>query len=60
MTTLFEGISTVHETLILCFREYVDYKEICFVFKWQVNLSATHVGCNLQIFFEEVKFADVL
>lgn len=33
LTALFEDITTLNDTLILCFHEYGDYKEICFIFK---------------------------
>lgn len=55
LRALFEDIATGNDTFILCFHEYGDYKEVCFMFKWYVNLSATCVGCNLKISFEEVK-----
>lgn len=34
LTVLFEDITTLNDTLLLCFHEYGDYEEICFIFKW--------------------------
>lgn len=33
LTALFEDFTTRNDTLILCFHEYGDYKEVCFIFK---------------------------
>lgn len=36
LTVLFEDISTLNDTLLLCFCEYGDYKEMCFIFKYKL------------------------